>query len=217
MLQVDNRSPETTANRARKRVLNAGSGPKGSDRLHPYFRNASWQDVRMDIDEAVRPDLVGSITDLGQIADATFDAVWCSHSLEHLHQHEVAIALKAFRRILTPGGFALITCPDLEAIAALIVGGRLEEAAYQSPAGPITALEMLYGHGPSIAQGQIFMAHRTGFTADRIGRLLLEADFCEALVTKGRTFDLWALALTREAARHELQHQFGATGLNFFE
>src|SRR5260221_12990665 len=127
MAETDNRSSKTLASRnnSQKRVLNAGSGPKGPDRLHPYFRNASWQDVRMDLDEAVRPDLIGSITDLSQLADASFDAIWCSHSLEHLYQHEVAAALKAFRRILAPGGFALITCPDLEAIAALIAGGRL--------------------------------------------------------------------------------------------
>ena len=171
----------------------------------------------MDIDQSVCPDLIGSITDLSQIADASFDAIWCSHTLEHLYQHEVAAALKSFRRILAPGGFALITCPDLEAIAALITGGRLEEAAYQSPAGPISALEMLYGHGPSIAQGQIFMAHRTGFTVERMGRLLLEADFFEALVTKGRTFDLWALALTRGASKQDLQHHLRTNGLDFFE
>ena len=171
----------------------------------------------MDIDQSVRPDLIGSITDLSQIADASFDAVWCSHTLEHLYQHEVAAALKAFRRILAPGGFALITCPDLESIAALIADGRLEEAAYQSPAGPITALEMLYGHGPSITRGQIFMAHRTGFTVERMGRLLLEADFTEALVTKGKTFDLWALALTPGAAKQQVQNQLRTNGLDFFE
>ncbi len=171
----------------------------------------------MDIDESVRPDLIGSITDLSSLGDASFHAIWCSHSLEHLYQHEVGKALKAFRRILVPGGFALITCPDLEPIAGLVVDGRLEDTAYQSPAGPITALEMLYGHGPSIERGQTFMAHHTGFTADRIGRMLLEADFSEALVTKGRTFDLWALALTQGAAKQELQHHLRANGLDFFE
>ena len=169
----------------------------------------------MDVDPRVSPDIIGSLEDLGQIADRSFDAVYCSHSLEHLHPHDVVSAIRGTARILRPDGFALITTPDLEPIAALIVQGRAEEVAYLSPAGPITALDMVYGHAASIAAGNHFMAHNTGFTEDRIARLLLEARFEEVLVVKGQSYDLFALALMPEADRDQIVVEFRSGGLDF--
>jgi SAM-dependent methyltransferase len=198
-----------------KKVLNAGSGPAAPDRLHPAFRNGAWQEVRLDINPRVSPDLIGSLEDLGQIEDNSFDAVYCSHSLEHLHQHDVVSAMRGISRILRPDGFALVTTPDLEPIAALIVQGRLEDVAYQSPAGPITALDMLYGHAASIAAGNHFMAHKTGFTEDRIARLFLEACFEEVLVIKGRSYDLFALALMPAADKARIVSELRSADLDF--
>jgi SAM-dependent methyltransferase len=200
-----------------KKVLNAGCGPQHPDRLHAAFRNGAWQEVRMDIDPRVSPDLVGSLAGLDQIPDASFDAVWCSHSLEHLYSHEVATAIRGIFRILSPAGFALVTSPDLEPIAALIAEGRGEEVAYQSPLGPITALDMVYGHAASIERGNIYMAHNTGFTAERIARLFLQEGFVEILVTKGICFDLWALALMPNADKQQIRSDLRDSGLDFFE
>jgi SAM-dependent methyltransferase len=199
-----------------QRVLNVGCGAYSPRGLHPAFRNASWKEVRLDIDPNVKPDLVGSITGMEAVLDADFDAIWSSHNLEHLHSHEIARAVAEFRRVLKPDGFALITCPDLEAVAELVVSGRAEDAAYQSPAGPITALDMLYGHSASIEQGNPFMAHNTGFTADRLGRLLVDGGFAEALVIQGSCFDLWALALMPNANKAELLIRLETHRLNFF-
>lgn len=106
--------PPATAAAAR-RVLNAGSGPRSSGQLHRLFRGGSWREFRIDIDPHTSPDAVGSITDMkGQAPSRAFDAVWSSHSLEHLHTYEVPLALAEFRRVLKPDGFALITSPDLE-------------------------------------------------------------------------------------------------------
>jgi len=201
---------------ALKLVLNAGSGPYDFDRLHPVFRNPDWKEIRYDIDNRVRPDLVGSIVDLAAIDDAAFDAIWCAHNLEHLHSHEVPKALAEFRRVLKPGGFALLCTPDLEAIAELVLDGRLEDAAYQSPAGPITALDMLYGLSVSIAQGNLFMCHHTGFTTDRLGRLLVDCGFAEVLVKRGLSYDLWAAALMPEVNKQNLLHYLRANGLDLF-
>ena len=198
-----------------KKVLNAGCGPANPDRLHRAFRNGAWQEVRMDVDPRVAPDIIGSLEDLGQIADNSFDAVYCSHSLEHLHPHDVVSAIRGIARILRPDGFSLITTPDLEPIAVLIAQGRAEDVAYLSPVGPITALDMLYGHAASIAAGNHFMAHRTGFTEDRIARLLLEARFDEVLVVKGQSYDLFALALMPEADKDRIVAELRAGGLDF--
>jgi SAM-dependent methyltransferase len=197
-------------------VLNAGSGPYDLDRLHVVFRDSGWTEVRYDIDKFVKPDLVGSIVDLGAIGDATFDAIWCSHNLEHLHTHDVPRALAEFRRVLKLDGFALICTPDLESIAELVVDGRLEDVAYQSPAGPITALDMLYGLSVSIERGNSFMCHKTGFTTDRLGRLLVASGFSEVLVKRGSSYDLWAVALMPEANKENLLRHLRANELDLF-
>lgn len=199
-----------------KKVLNAGCGAYTPERLHAAFRNPGWKEVRLDIDRAVQPDIVGSIADLSSIATASFDAIWCSHNLEHLHTHEVPKALAEFRRVLKPDGFALVTTPDLELIAGLVIAGRLEEPAYQSAAGPISALDMLFGLSTSIERGNLFMAHNSGFTTDRIGRLLVASGFAEVLAKRGTWYDLWALALMPEADKARLLTYLRANNLDLF-
>ena len=187
-----------------RRVLDAGAGPKSNSRLHSIF--ADWTAVRLDINPAVQPDIIGSVTNLkGKVPDATFDAVWSSHNIEHLHAHEVPVSLAEFKRILKPEGFAFITCPDLEQIGRLIAGGDVERTIYQSPAGPISVLDMLYGHSASIARGNAYMAHNTGFTVTRLGAALQKAGFSEAWVAPGKAIDLWAVALMPKTDKKQLQ------------
>lgn len=197
-----------------RRVLNAGSGPKSNRRLHSVFDPVHWQEVRADVDARAEPDVVASMTNLRpHFADGSFDAIWSSHSLEHLHAHEIPLALAEFRRILRPDGFALITCPDLETVMTLFLEHGPDHVVYHSAAGPITPLDMMFGHGRSIASGNMHMAHNSGLTAERLGRLLLEADFAE-VITRRQSFDLWALALTKKADRAAIQRELWAAGLD---
>lgn len=207
--------PDLTSLRS---VLHIGCGPAGIHRLHPVFRDpAAWREVRLDLDPAVQPDIVCSTADMhGHVASATFDAVWSSHNIEHLHDHEVPRAFSEITRVLKPQGYFLVRCPDLEAVVAAMMQGGLETPAYHSPAGPITPLDMLYGHRPSIARGNEFMAHKTGFTDLRLGRLLLEAGFAH-VHTKRDGFDLWALAMMPEADVRRGLVDLARAGLNFEE
>ena len=118
-------------------VLHVGCGPYNPAKLHRKFQEPGWRQLRYDIDPDVAPDIVGSITDMAAVADASVDAVWSSHNVEHLYAHEVPLALAEFRRVLKAGGFALITLPDLQKVAELVAADKLEEPAYISPAGPI--------------------------------------------------------------------------------
>jgi len=196
----------------RKRVLNTGSGPYRPDKLHPAFAPGDWVEVRLDINPQVRPDHVGTVTDMRAFApDRSFDAIWSSHNIEHLHTFEVPAAFREFHRVLKHDGFALITCPDLDAIARLIADGQMHSVVYTSPAGPITPMDMLYGHSASIAAGNIYMAHNTGYTPERLGRVALEAGFVEVRIAKGRFGDLWALALMQDARPDELTRMFRNT------
>jgi SAM-dependent methyltransferase len=175
-----------------KTVLNVGCGYPLRQKLHRHFHGPEWREIRLDIDPAVNPDIVCSITDISPVAADSVDAVWSSHNLEHLQRHEVPLALAEFLRVLKPNGLLLLTLPDLQQVARLVVEDRLEDTAYISQSGPITALDMIFGHTVSLARGNGFMAHRTGFTARSLHKLLLEAGFVEVSLRQGTSFDLWA-------------------------
>ena len=176
-------------------VLHVGCGIANPAKLPAAFFNpGDWREIRLDIDPEVQPDIVGTITDMADVPNTSVDAVWSSHNVEHLYAHEVPAAFAEFRRVLKPGGFALIAVPDLQQVAGLIAEDRLGDAAYLSSMGPITPLDILYGHRPSIAQGNAFMAHRTGFTARTLQASLEEAGFPVVKVVRDQSFALWAAA-----------------------
>ncbi len=182
----------TTEGGGVKTVLHVGCGPYNRAKLHKTFHGPGWRELRLDIDPQVAPDIVASMTVL-PLAGQGVDAVWSSHNLEHLFAHEVAVALGEFHRDLKPDDFALITLPDLQKVAELVAADSLEETAYVSPAGPIAPLDIIYGHRASIASGNRFMAHRTGFTAKTLRNALVHAGFGQARVSRSG-FDLWAFA-----------------------
>jgi len=200
-----------------RRVLNVGSGSSSARGLHPVFAQRAWKEIRVDIDPQSKPDIVASMTDMRPAcASGSFDAVWASHTLEHLYAHEVPLALSEFRRVLKPDGFAFVTSPDLEAVAALIIEHGLDHVAYTSPAGPITPLDMVFGHSASIERGQHYMAHKTGFTVAALGQHLVDAGFPVAVV-KRQGVDLWALGLMPKADQAAIQNELLAVGLDIFE
>ena len=83
-----------------KQFLHVGCGPKHKDRTTAGFNNPDWHELRLDIDESVNPDIVGTMTDMSAVADASVDAVFSSHNIEHLYPHEVPVALAEFKRVL---------------------------------------------------------------------------------------------------------------------
>jgi ubiquinone/menaquinone biosynthesis C-methylase UbiE len=144
--------------------------------------------------------------DMGAVDNACVDALYSSHNIEHLYPHEVPLALAEFKRVLKPSGFALITCPDLRSVAALVANDQLTEAAYVSPAGPIAAIDILYGHRPAMEAGNLFMAHRCGFTEKALVGTLQEAGFQRiASLTRAKAFDLWALATVEDWSDADLR------------
>jgi ubiquinone/menaquinone biosynthesis C-methylase UbiE len=184
-----------------KTFLHVGCGPK---RLDPAtqlaqrpkgFDVADWNELRLDINPQVQPDVVGSMTDMSAVKSASVDAVFSSHNIEHLYPHEVNIALAEFKRVLAPDGFVVITCPDLQSVCALVAEDKLTEAAYISPAGPIAPMDMLYGHRTALSAGNLFMAHRCGFTLNVLLATLEQAGFAKVVgFRRPQLFDLWALA-----------------------
>ena len=182
-----------------KKFLHVGCGPNYKDNTTPTFALEEWQEVRLDIDQSVNPDIVSSVLDLSIIDSESFDAIFSSHNIEHVYAHEVPIMLQEFLRVLNNDGVFVVNCPNLIPVARLIVEDKLTETAYTSPAGPISPLDILHGHGASIKQGNEFMAHKTGFTPKSLNAALIEAGF-KSVGTMGRdaNLDIWAVATKKE-------------------
>jgi predicted SAM-dependent methyltransferase len=179
-----------------KSFLHVGCGPKRKDQTTRGFNSPDWAELRLDIDESVKPDVVGTMTDMSSVATGSVDGLFSSHNIEHLYPHEVPQALSEFKRVLSPDGFVVITCPDLQSVCALVAEDKLTEPAYTSPAGPITPLDILFGHRPPMARGNLYMAHRCGFTQKVLTATLQAAGFASvAAKRRGHPYyDLWALA-----------------------
>jgi hypothetical protein len=174
--------------------LHVGCGPKRKSETTRGFEGEDWTELRLDIDPSVNPDIIGTMTDLSAVADASVDALYSSHNIEHLYPHEVPVALAEFARVVKPEGFVVITCPDLQSVAALVAEGKLLDPAYRSPSGPITPLDIIYGHRPALARGNLFMAHRCGFTMGALLGALKQAGFGQVTgMQRRKYFDLWAV------------------------
>ena len=190
-----------------KSFLHVGCGPKRKDRTTKGFNSPNWHEIRLDIDASVRPDVIGTMTDMSDVASASVDAIYSSHNIEHLYPHEVPLAFAEFLRVLKPDGFFLVTCPDLQSVCQLVAEDRLTEAAYTSPAGPIAPIDILYGLRTAMANGNLYMAHRCGFTQKVLTGTLQAAGFA-AVVAKRRGhpyYDLWAMGTAAAMPESELR------------
>ncbi len=162
-------------------VLHVGCG---GDPLPAWL--SGFEEVRLDINPACDPDIVASMTALGEIGP--YDALYCSHALEHLHPHEVPVALGEFLRVIKPGGNVLVFVPDLEGVAPN------SEVLFESEAGPITGHDLYYGHGAYVARNP-YMAHHSGFLKDTLAEALQAAGFAQTEVMRVHCHNLMAVAV----------------------
>jgi predicted SAM-dependent methyltransferase len=177
-----------------KTFLNVGSGPReNSAFILPAFRTPEWKEVRLDVDPAVEPDILGSMLDMSAMPDESVDAIYSSHNIEHLYPDELPAAMEEFLRVLKPGGFAVIVCPDLQAAAQMIAEDKLLDVAYSSPAGPVTPFDMVYSHRQFTGRDKPYMAHHCGFTLNVLLGTLKENGF-PASAGLRKNFNLLAIA-----------------------
>lgn len=132
-------------------------------------------ETRLDINPEARPDVVASITDVGDVGP--FDVVYSSHVLEHVYPHEAIKALCESRRVLKDGGYAMHIVPDIEDVRPT------EDVLYESEAGPVTGFDMLYGMR-RLVKINAYMAHLNGFTRDSLEKAMREAGFSKVVVRR---------------------------------
>ena len=162
---------------AARRVLNVGGGSKSIAIPQHYD---GWSHLLLDVDPATGADVVCDARELATLPAATFDAVYCSHNLEHYHPHDAPRVLAGFLHVLKPDGFAEIRVPDLHAVMIRVLRNGLEmtDTLYTSGLGPITVQDVIYGYGREIREsGNDYYAHKTGYTPRTLGRTLEAAGF----------------------------------------
>lgn len=168
-----------------KKVLNVGGNSKAIPLPPPY---AAYEHLLLDIDPTGQPDICCDARQLATLDAGQFDAIYCSHNLEHYYHHDVSKVLAGFRHVLNDGGFAHIRVPDVGAVmkACIERGLDIEDVLYQSSLGPISVMDVLYGYGKQIeSSGVDFFAHKTGFTQKSLSRALVVAGFGHIYCTSG--------------------------------
>lgn len=135
-------------------------------RLHLGGREvkAGWKIFNIAPGEGV--DFVGDIRDLSRFADGCCEALYASHVLEHVTMPELLPTLRGFRRILRPGGRAMIAVPNLDVLCRLFVHPTLglEER--------LDLMRMIYG-----GQVDAHDFHHVGFTPDILREAVMRAGF----------------------------------------
>lgn len=180
-------------------VLNVGGNSK-LIAIPAHFDG--WRHDLLDIDPAGKPDLLCDARELDSLPGAQYDAVYCSHNLEHYLHHQVRRVLKGFLHILKDDGFADIRVPDIAQVMRHCVSTNadLDDVLYAPPDGPVLVRDMFWGWGMQIeSSGNDFFAHKTGFTPKSLTRCLEDAGFAEVFIDTGGSppFEIRALTFKR--------------------
>jgi predicted SAM-dependent methyltransferase len=98
------------------------TGTPRERRLHigGQQRHPGWE--ILDVNPGPLVDHVGDAIDLSRFADGSFTEVYASHVLEHFDYRDALPAvLLEWKRVLVPGGRLLLSVPDLDALASLLL------------------------------------------------------------------------------------------------
>jgi len=184
-------------------LLNVGGNRKQID-IPVCF--AGWRQDLLDVDPRGNPDVVCDARELWRLPQRSYDAVYCSHNLEHYYHHDLLKVLKGFRNILKKDGFAYIIVPDLQSVMKDVVekGLDVDDVLYHSPAGPILVSDVVFGYQVEIERsGQDYYAHKNGFSAKSLATVLKSNGFpCVYAKTDSTNYEVTALAFLGEPIDH---------------
>ena len=180
-------------------VLNVGGGSKQIAIPSHY---ESWIHCLLDVAPGPDVDLVLDSRHLTKLDPGQFDAIYCSHNLEHYYSHDCPKVLAGFLHVLKPNGFAEIRVPDMTAVVQAMVNNGLDidDVLYNSSAGPISVHDVFYGWGPEIERSGVdFYAHKRGFTVQSLTAELKRAGFMWVVTNvTGAGYEIRALGFKSE-------------------
>ncbi|SRR5579883_299204 len=137
-----------------------------------------WKIV--DIEPRPEVDVVTNASDLSPFADNSVDQIYASHVLEHFNyllDNELNNTLAEWHRVLKPGGYLLISVPDLKTLCWLFLNPNLE------PGDRYYLMRVIFG-----GQMNPYDVHRVGFDFDILGLYLYEAGFRQYKQVPGFTY-----------------------------
>ncbi len=187
----------------RKKVLNVGGNSKDIP-LPDIYKD--WEQVWLDIDPSVNPDVLCDARELTKLQPNAYNAIYCSHNLEHYFRHDVKKVLAGFLHVLKKDGFAHIRVPDMAAVMRDFVEKDMDinDTLYISPAGPISIQDVMYGWGLEIERsGNDFFGHKTGFTESSLIATLIDSGFYQVYTGTG-AWEIAAFAFKEEPSPAEL-------------
>lgn len=159
-----------------RQLLNVGGANKRGA-LPDHF--LGMEHHLLDILAGPDVDLVCDARELAKMPPGNYDAIFCSHNLEHYDEYEIPIVLAGFKHMLKPDGFVQIIVPNLQQAMGHMARRMAEPDAvlYLSQAGPVRYIDLIFGHAPQIAAKGEPYRHKFGFSPRLMKKVLKEAGF----------------------------------------
>lgn len=189
----------------RGKYLDVGGGARNV--LRPAIFNEYELHI-LDIDPACNPDVLMDARELTKLEPNTYDAICCSHNLEHYFDHDVPKVLRGFLHILKDDGWAMILVPNMEELMQIVAAGHVDLAdpLYHIEAGPICPLDVIYGWRKEIEESGVdFYAHRTGFSRRSLSRVLKSVGFKKIYTVFGH-LEVISIAFKNEPTPEQIKH-----------
>ena len=157
-------------------VLNVGGGGRTVPKEF-----AGWDQDLLDIDPNVKPDICMDARELSTrvLLFDKYDAVYCSHCLEHFYIHDVPMVLAGFYAVLKTGGFAEIAVPDVVRMLKDMLARNLDltDVWYRVGDRPVSFHDVLYGWNEAMAAGNLFYAHKSALTQAYLIKQTIDTGF----------------------------------------
>ena len=157
------------------KILHVGCGRV---KLPEWFKG--YEEIRLDLDPEANPDILGGMDDI-PLPDESVNAIYTSHTLEHVYYNDAIKTLREFLRVLSPSGMAMVIVPDVKSIAQRILDDDMYGSVYEVGGISVSAADMLYGH-QGLMEGsepgrEFRFCHKFGYTPKTLGAALATAGF----------------------------------------
>jgi predicted SAM-dependent methyltransferase len=191
------------------KILNVGCG-------YSKIPIPDIEEVRLDIDPIVEPDIVCDARNLTEVGRGEYDGVWMQHVLEHFCEYDVQSVLNGIDFVLKPTGVLILIVPDIvEAISHVIEKqASINDVILCTQTDPIRTIDMIYGLQSKIASGNEFYAHKMAFDRKSLTGLLHQNGFkhihfvksvleIRAVATKDLAYPEWIQKYMSQGTKHK--------------